>query len=544
MFVKVLVIEDEAVIRRGIIKKIPWEKYQITEVLEADNGELGYKIILRDKPEIVFLDICLPKMDGIAVLKKIRRVGNDAKVIIISGHDEFEYAQQAIEYGTENYLLKPSSPREIEAALIKVCTEIRHSDEKEQSYVEMRRKLEEMLPYFRSGLINAIISGDFTDEQEIVNLSSYLSLNLRDELYIAAVIIFTGSRPTRNNAEEMLLKKVEVCQWIAKRLDREDAIIDGSLSGRILLVLPGQVEADLRKTCFVVVDGLMEELSGQAAFPLLAGIGNVGRGIRGIRNSYAEALLALENRFVEDCNKVFFIGDVALDGNCFFKYPLEEEKRLLDLIKVGQKEKCLASIDNLIDFLQSKKEKYPINLLKIHLKQLTYAILQIVYELGGDQSDLCGEEDILAYLDELTHISDYRRFLHGFTAKLCDYVSNKRYLKFTSILRKVICYIEQNYTDENLNLERIADHIGMHPNYVSHLFKKEKGESLSGYICRYRIKKAAEAIGAADVFKISDIAYDVGFNDAHYFTTCFKNILGVTPSEYKQIHIATKPQTK
>jgi two-component system response regulator YesN len=533
--VKVLIIEDEAVIRRGIIKKVSWQKYQITEVLEADNGQSGYEMILREKPEIIILDLCLPKLDGIAVLKQIREEGIDAKVIILSGIGEFDYAQQAVKYGADNYLLKPSTPQEIEEVLQKVCTDIYRSGEKEKDYAEMKRKLQTMIPYFQSGLINTIITGDFSDENEISSLSSYLNLNIHEEYYIAVVMMFENRSPNQNNPEDLLMNKLEVCQRAADLMDQDNVIIEGSLSGRALLLLSGPEATSLRKECFSMVDRLINSISQKIADSLIVGIGNVGTGIRGIKNSYEEALVALENRFVGDCNKIYFIGDMAWDDNCFFDFPFQEEKKLLNLIKVGKKEDCLEIINDLVGFFKAKKEQYSINLLKIHLKQLAYAMVQIVYELGGAESDLYGEEHVLENLEEFVHIDEYHSFLKDFTAKLCDYISKKRYLKYTSILRKAILYIEQNYMDEDLNLEKIADHIGMHPNYVSHLFKKEKGESLTGYICKYRITKAAEAIVKSNDLKVSEIAYNVGFNDAHYFTTCFKNILGATPSEYKQI---------
>jgi two-component system response regulator YesN len=331
------------------------------------------------------------------------------------------------------------------------------------------------------------------------------------------------------------MNKLEVCQQAADLMDKNNVIIEGSLSGKVLLLLSGPEAMFLRKDCFSMVDRLINGISQKTANMISVGIGNVGAGIRGIRNSYEEALVALENRFVGDCNKIYFIGDMALDDNRFFDFPFQEEKKLLNLIKVGKKEDCLEIINDLVGFFKAKKEQYSINLLKIHLKQLAYAMVQIVYELGGAESDLYGEEHVLENLEEFVHIDEYHSFLNDFTAKLCDYISKKRYLKYTSILRKAILYIEQNYMDEDLNLEKIADHIGMHPNYVSHLFKKEKGESLTGYICKYRITKAAEAIVKSNDLKVSEIAYNVGFNDAHYFTTCFKNILGATPSEYKQI---------
>jgi two-component system response regulator YesN len=116
---KAIIIEDEVVIRRGIIQKVSWDKFNITEIFEASDGEMALKIIVREKPEIILLDINLPKMNGLELLKRVREQNIDSKVLVLSGHDEFSYAQQAIEYGIENYLLKPCSAKKIEEVLDK-----------------------------------------------------------------------------------------------------------------------------------------------------------------------------------------------------------------------------------------------------------------------------------------------------------------------------------------------------------------------------------------------------------------------------------------
>lgn len=531
---KVLIIEDEAIIRTGIVKKVDWARFQIYQVFEADNGETGYEIIAKENPEIIILDINMPKLNGIELLKRIRNEGIDSRVIILSGHDNFEYAQQAIKYGVENYLLKPCATKQIEDILLTACENISAVNEKERKYEEMKKKLENMAPFFKSGLINSIITGNISDEAEIINLSQYFDINILNECHIVAVVLLENKFSSKTSAEESLLNKVEICQLISETVYMDNVIIDSSLSSKILLLMTGDYENELKKTFFKVIDNIIKEVSRKTSMKLAIGVGNVSRGIKNIKDSYNSALMALENRFIDDDSRVYFIDDIILYNSSLSNYPYEDEKRFLTFVKSGNRDNSIDSLNNIMFFLRSQKDKYPVTLIKIHLKQLVYYMMQVVYEYGGDISELYGNVNLIERTEDFCHIDEYQRFLYDFTEKLCEYISKKRYLKHTSILRKIIAFIEQNYSDESLNLNKIADYVGMHPNYISHLFKKEKGQNLASYLCRYRIKMAEELILKSDYSKICDIAYEVGFSDAHYFTTCFKNVIGVTPSDYRQ----------
>ncbi len=532
---KVLIVEDEAIIRSGIVKKVHWEKFGIYRVLEADNGEEAYDIVVKEDPEIIILDINIPKLNGIELLKRLRHENIQARVIILSGHDNFDYARQAIKYGVDNYLLKPCSTSSIEEILLKVSANISASYEKRKKYEEMKKKLRDMLPFFRTGFINTLITGDIADEHEFINLSEYFGLNLSSEYYIVAVILIESRGEEELSLEEQLINKVELCQMIKEIVYADIALIDSSMSDRILLLMSGEYGDELKRTCFSVVDSIIAEASDKIPVSLDIGIGNVSKGIKNIKDSYSGAMAALEDRFTGEESRVYFVEDVMLYNSSLSRYPYEEEKKLLGYLKTGATVKAADTVDGIVLFLKAQKDRYPGTLIKAHLKQLVYYMVQLVYEFGGDISDLYSSTNVLGQVENFYHIDQYQKFLRGFAEKLCEYILNKRYLKHTSTVRKIIAFIEDNYSDEGLNLEKIADYAGMHPNYVSHLFKKEKGESLTSYICRYRVKIAEGLILKADQFKVYDIAYEVGFNDAHYFTTCFKNIVGITPSEYRNL---------
>lgn len=539
MSLKVIVVEDEIIIRKGIIQKVNWDKFGISHVFEASNGEIAYELILREKPEIILLDINLPKMNGIELLKKIREQNINSKVLVLSGHDEFTYAQKAIEFGVENYLLKPSSAKDIEEVLRKMCSSINAEKERINNYEEMKKKIKSMIPFFRAGLIDKILSGDLKNKEEILDASSYLGLNLSNEFFIVAVLIVDSNREDKisRDPEIKFIKELRMHQLVSEIIDPERVIVESSVSGRATLIISGSDEHSTKKYCFSIIDEIMNRISKEIVTDVAVGIGEVKNNILQISHSYSEALAALEDRFIDSSNKIYYIGDIALHNLDTSDYPHEDEKKFMQSIRTGQKENSLSSLEKIFHFFNMKKDSYPAALAKIQLKRITYYLIQVTYELEGDITDIYGKVNVYEDIENFNTIGEYEKFITEFTKKLCAYISKKRYVKHTAAIRKVIIYIERNYNDDNLNLDKIADHVGMHPNYVSHLFKKEKGESLTSYICRYRVKKAEELMKKNQSLKVYDIAYEVGFNDPNYFATCFKNIVGISPTEYKQLHV-------
>ena len=127
---KLMIADDEPLIRRGIKQLIDLSSLQIGEIHEASTGEEALKVFEEFKPEIVLMDINMPKIDGLSVAKKIKSINPDTKIAIITGYNYFDYAQTAIKIGVEDYILKPVTKSEIEALLVKVVAKL--NEEKRQ----------------------------------------------------------------------------------------------------------------------------------------------------------------------------------------------------------------------------------------------------------------------------------------------------------------------------------------------------------------------------------------------------------------------------
>ncbi|MCI1722708.1 MAG: response regulator [Lachnospiraceae bacterium] len=154
--IKLFLAEDETVMREGIKKHIDWEKEGIEFAGEAGDGEIAYPMILNLKPDILITDIKMPFMDGLQLIELVKKELPDLHVIILSGYDDFSYAQKAITLGASEYLLKPISPSKLLETVRKVAAAIQAEHPKGQTDWT-QEELEEKEELSKNRLFNAMI---------------------------------------------------------------------------------------------------------------------------------------------------------------------------------------------------------------------------------------------------------------------------------------------------------------------------------------------------------------------------------------------------
>lgn len=159
MALKVFIVEDESVIREGLRDNIPWQQYGFSLVGEASDGEMALPLIRKEMPDVLITDIKMPFMDGLELSHIVKREMPDTKIIIISGYDDFEYAQQAINVGVEQYLLKPITRSMLQKALGEVHEKIIAEDEKKKQMLQIQDELHSMEQNFRRNFFERVFQG-------------------------------------------------------------------------------------------------------------------------------------------------------------------------------------------------------------------------------------------------------------------------------------------------------------------------------------------------------------------------------------------------
>jgi DNA-binding NarL/FixJ family response regulator len=157
--VKLLIADDEHTIREGLASAIDWKALVISRVMLASNGEKAYAMIAAEKPEIAILDIVMPEMTGIEIIARCRKDGNHPEFVIISAHDEFKYAQEALKYHVHNYVLKPCDTAEIESTVRGIISDLTRRRSIEEERKELQQRLDLLVPQARERLFADFVSG-------------------------------------------------------------------------------------------------------------------------------------------------------------------------------------------------------------------------------------------------------------------------------------------------------------------------------------------------------------------------------------------------
>ena len=179
--VSLFLVEDEIVMRDGIKCQIDWEKEGIDFVGEASDGELAFPMILETRPDILLTDIKMPFMDGLQLSELVKKELPDTYIIILSGYDEFSYAQKAVSLGVTEYLLKPLPP----GKLLECIRRVQEKIEREKSSQEADwgdELLREQTSYRRQKLFRDLVMGK-KPLPEILKGAQELSMNITARFY-------------------------------------------------------------------------------------------------------------------------------------------------------------------------------------------------------------------------------------------------------------------------------------------------------------------------------------------------------------------------
>jgi len=172
---KVLIADDEAIIREGIREAVRWEEQGMEVAAEAEDGEEALELALRHKIDLLLVDLNMPIMNGIELMKEIRKTLPDCKIVVITGHDEFGYAQESIRLQVSDYLLKPVNPVQLGELIGKLRIEL-ESEEKQRRHMELAsRQMQKNYPLLRERFFLEWI-GDGLTEGEIVEQLRFLKL--------------------------------------------------------------------------------------------------------------------------------------------------------------------------------------------------------------------------------------------------------------------------------------------------------------------------------------------------------------------------------
>lgn len=533
---KVLVVEDEDVIRRNIVNFIKRFSTDFEVVGDAENGLRALEIYNENEPDIVITDILMPQMDGIQLIEKLRQDNREIAFIIISGYDEFAYAQSAMRLNVFDYLLKPFLPQQLADVLLKVKESIDRRRNFFNNIKVLQSKLEESMPILRERFFIDLVTNQLSFN-EILQRSSFLQLDISADFYNVAIVKINASEvsKSRNITKEELIHFF-LFDIVGELFDSNIKTFAFGISDYQLgIIMCGcyEYKRQFFQNINKSLSKLIETMANYYHVTIFAAVGRIYEDILKLPLSFAEAKEAMTYSFAIEANTLINYDDIFLKKTETYEKPSSILKEIILYTKTGDSDKALKKIENLFEYYKGKAVLNP-NLIKADVIEVVLAIQRYLEESKGDDTFLYNQ-NISPYekIVKADSVSDLKGLLHDFAIMTINEVVHLKEGQSNSFVEKLKSITEENIGNEDFNLDIAASMLYISPNYLRQMFKKVTGETFIEYLTNQRMKKAAELL-RDNSLKISDITEQVGYSSQSYFTKCFKKYYNVTPTEYRE----------
>ncbi len=488
---KVLLVEDEVFVRASVRQIIDWEELGFTIIGEAGNGVEALDLIKNSQPDLIICDIIMPLKNGVELLKEAREAGSEARFVMLSCMNDFEYVQQAMQYGASNYVLKLSmSVNVMKDLLQKVDLELQHHQKQKLQPIS-----QELWDTYNL-IWKSLFSQEEVEEPDLIDLPTTPIQDFKDH-YLTIFSILHGA----SNFNQMSFENLRLVE------DPRRAIMH-------FFTNSGQT------TVFSWSPVPQKVLVGPASdypYPIAF-----------IRVESPDQLAKAWRAVIKKIDNFWYHYDTGLvrsniydKFNSSFQIPWDKIHSLLQDLDQDNTAKCQEIIEKIWATLQD-------NFLTMYLVKETAIQLDSLF-CHINQSHPGGSKD---YRNCLTH----EQLKDLLVENITDYINKKNWERQQITdhpeINKVISYISQTYYKE-VTLSTLADYVGMDANYLSNLFKKKTGENIIHYIHRIRIDHAKNYLIHTGL-PVNEIGEKVGFMNDNYFIKIFKRFTDLTPSHYRR----------
>ena len=526
MRMRIMLVDDEPFILQGLQKIIDWEAEECEIVKTASNGLEAYEYILENPVDMVIADIRMPKMTGLELLEKIRKeIESQVYFIILSGYNEFSYAQQAMHYSCLDYILKPVQKEGLLASVRKAVQEKNLTEQTEQKHRQYRRA------YLVQKMAN-ILRGTFEeDELEYVTNVMEFSGGIR---YVK--VDFAGSawqeelsdeerkgryRQLFDNCWEFLKEDKKYCMKDVLGYEANQEI--GLFYSDYLAEKRGISEEKFMEAFVSTVGKGLEE-------PVILMLGKKVEDISRISHSYSSAhMLKSSLGFAEKKRIYEYESELQMSPSkvVLCKQSLD---RLIKAVEVNDRTEINSSVDDLFGEMEGIGSSEKVMSMNIH-----YLFFQLIH-LAVEQDESVNQEEVMSYISENVFDSGVSRgsraHLRQFACEYAEYLIQLRKNVSRGVLQDIEKEIAEHYA-ENLTLKDLSKKYFLNSSYLGQVFRKKYGQSFKDYLASYRIDMAAELLRKTDK-KISVIAEEVGYKDTDYFINRFIEQKGATPAKYRR----------
>jgi two-component system response regulator YesN len=521
MTYKVFFVEDEIVTREGIRDNVDWNANGFEFCGEATDGEMALPMLRTARPDVLLTDIKMPFMDGLQLSKIVRERMPWVKIVILSGHDEFEYAQQAIQLGVTEYLLKPITVQNLHQMLQRLAAQLDQERKEQENFRHLHEQIEENRATLQERLLLKMVVGAVSST-EAIEKGQLLGLELVARCYLVVILkIELEDRTEQFNYDEYQ----QVQNMVAGLVENmPDVFLLRKDWEELVLLMKGNSSEFIEEERERLVDSIKQEVK-KTRYQLTIGIGTPKKRIVELHQSFIEALVDIQRAADEKNDRL----NTVVDKGDFLKV---DRAAVENYLRCGTKEDFDEFFNIYIRPLgQTALTSY---LIKNYIfVDVVLATVKLVNELGGDIDRVVPElESIETTLASIKTVEQLREKVYQILTSTLEFRDLHTSSHYVSTIQQAKDYIDHHYMEAELSLNEVAAHVNLSPSHFSFVFSKENCQTFKECLTEIRIQKAKELLRTTALRSV-DISSQVGYSDPHYFSHVFHKITGLSPNEFR-----------
>ncbi|MEF3308624.1 response regulator [Paenibacillus sp. GYB004] len=552
---QLLIVDDEASVVDSLADTLPWQEIGISAVFKAYSGSEALEVLKTNTIDIMMTDIRMPGMDGLELLALVRREWKWVKCILLSGHAEFSYAQEAIRHDAHEYLLKPVGDDEVLAKAGQLVAELRRERDESRAYERVAKAFQEHLPKLRGDLLADLLQGTKLSADKLGHKLESLKIEMATDERFALLLCRLEDRLAELDFYSLSLMEYAVVNMAEELFEDEFRLwsckdIHGYLVFLVTLrerrgSSPEQSEPPAPPMPFAERATEPEESRLQSiASQLQLGVTRYLKGSvsvlisrwgsfpADIQQLYEEILLSMRRQVGQQSGLLIYVSDELERMPVHALQRLNEPPMLVHLLESGDFERTRDKLNGVWEELSLKWADS-----REHMTEAFFSIYasfsSFAHKNGRQLTDMIGPllSDVTG-LTPIRSLESFHQWMFQSLELLQQCMESETRNDRENAVRKIKHFVEKHLVDD-VSLQTIADSMYMHPVHVSRIFKLETGENLSDFVLRLKMEKAAVLL-ADPSLKNYEVALRLGYQNPNYFIKVFKKYYSVTPQEFRQ----------
>ncbi|OPH46834.1 hypothetical protein BC351_12910 [Paenibacillus ferrarius] len=532
--IKVLVVDDEKIMRIGLKMMIPWEQHGYEWIGAADDGEAALAMVKQHDPDILITDLQMPKINGLELIQKLREIAHfQGKIIVLSNHGEYNLVREAMKLGALDYLLKVTlKPDDLLDILKKAASEL--SSEKEDKEIQRQKAVAQVenLMLARKNFFRELVYDNYLSERETMMQAQKLHIQIDSEQSFLLYITIDAYDKTMGSGKWTNRQSLNfsICNIISELVSDSFFMEFSEISDRdYFAILPNHRKYDSDAGKLQLAKRITEMLQLYLNLVVNVVISNPFAGLLQVREAYLACKCAAGLRFYKHHSLVFHAREAAFNtGKAILPSQLEEMRKHIQL---GAMEGLIDCLDDIYQYAEERC---------VHPAQFQKTIVALIdeWESASAQHEyhVLPEQD-RKQLEKAENFSDFRSAFVQAVGYFRQYAipSSPKYRKE---IRTVIEFMLK-HMDQKITLGMIANEVNMNESYLARLFKTETGRTIVNFLNELRMEKAKELLKNPDL-SVKSVSELIGISDQFYFNRLFNKTYGTNPTEFKKSHFRSQ----